>query len=294
MEQQIPRDGVFNFLKSSLVAQIMLEKKDVVTVKSIDSLTHALKLLQENKILSVPVQDGAVVGFLDELDIIYFAVENNDVTHTTCGSVMNHSHLNPYVTISKDVNLIKLCEAFCITHRDLHRAAVVNDNGEFTGIITQSKIIRYFAPHVKHFDFGNSTVEVLGIGKRPIAIVNENDTVSHTIQILFDKKLSAAAIVDSDGKLIGSFCASDLKQYGEKPSPGEMLKLTMKDYQSKVQHVDEYPAFVRKNTHCHVVVNKLNDLKIHRVYLVDKEQKPIGVINLSDIIELFWRHLLIE
>jgi len=234
------------------------------------------------------------VVFLDELDIIYFAVENHDISSATCSKVMNYSQLNPYVTIPQSVNLIKLCEVFVISHRDLHRAAVVNDAGEFTGIITQSKIIRYFAPYVKHFDFGNSTVDVLGLGKRSPVILQETDTISHAIQTIFEKKVSSAAIVDAQNKYIGSFCASDLKQFGDRPTVEEMLKLTMKDFHSRIKHTGEYPAVAQKSTLCHVVVEKMDQLKIHRIYLVDNHYKPVGVVLLTDVIELFWRHLLIE
>jgi hypothetical protein len=46
------------------------------------------------------------------------------------------------------------------------RVAVLDHAGNAVGIITQSKLIKHFAPHVKHFDFGNSTVEILNLGHR--------------------------------------------------------------------------------------------------------------------------------
>lgn len=68
---------VFSFLKSGTVEQIMLPKADVVIAKSTDLVCDAYKVLTEKNVLSVPIQneEGKIYGFLDEIDILYYAVE---------------------------------------------------------------------------------------------------------------------------------------------------------------------------------------------------------------------------
>jgi CBS domain-containing protein len=281
------------------VQDIMLAKSDVVIAKSTDLINDVYKVLAEKNVLSVPVQneEGKIYGFLDEIDILYFAVENNDLLHGTCAQVMNYSKLNPYVTIQRNMNLIKLCEQFCITHFNLHRIAVVDENDEFVGIITQSKIVRYFAPHVKHFDFGNSSVEVLNLGgRRKVTTINGDDTISKAIQLLYDNKVSSAAIVDADNKLIGNFSASDLKLFSPRLTADEMIKVTIVDFMKNIKGSKDHHNifFVHNYSLCHQIVAKLDSQKSHRTYVVDADHHPVGIILLADILELFWRHLVID
>jgi len=193
--------------------------------------------------------------------------------------------------IHDNVNLIKLCELFSILYPNLHRAAVINENSEFVGYITQSKIIRHFAPHIKEFNFGNSTVEILNLGHRPILKLRETDSISFAIQQLYSNKTTYAAIVDSNDKFINTFSTSDLKRF---PTPviSEMLNESLKQFKSQSHHHE--PLHVTKHTYCHHVVHKMDSAHVHKVFVLDDDFKPIGLITLSDIINLFWRHLLID
>jgi len=55
----------------------------------------------------------------------------------------------------------------------------------------------------------------------------------------------------------------------------------------------DYPYTVSKANTTQHVVQKFIDTKAHRLYIVDKEGAPIGIISLVDVIELFFRHLII-
>jgi len=286
---------VFQFLKSATVDQVMQPAEGVFRVQGTDTLLSAFKILQENNILSVPVFEGEkIFSFLDLIDILHYAVENHDLKSALCSRVCDYSKLNPFVTIKSGSNLIKMCEIFCITYQNLHRVAVLNDAGEFVGMITISKIIRYFAPHVKHFDFGNSDIRVLNLGsRRKYLSVKDTDTVSQTIQSFYSQKYSSAAVVDAKGKLVGNFSATDLKLFGSPLQIQEMLKTTLNDIIARVDRPHKGPLFVHQTTTCHLIVEKLESEKIHQVYVVDEESLPIGIIWSADILELFWRALVI-
>lgn len=91
---------VFNFLKSSTVEQIMLGKAEVVVAKSTDLINDAYKVLTEKNVLSVPIQNeqGKIYGFLDEIDILYYAVE-------VCLRICQSS--NSFFTMDLPPNLIE-------------------------------------------------------------------------------------------------------------------------------------------------------------------------------------------
>jgi signal-transduction protein with cAMP-binding, CBS, and nucleotidyltransferase domain len=67
---------IFNFLKSQTVEQVMLPASEVSSVKSTDLTFDAYRILVEKNVLSVPVfEDGKIVSFLDQIDILYYAFE---------------------------------------------------------------------------------------------------------------------------------------------------------------------------------------------------------------------------
>jgi len=281
------------------VDQVMLKKVDVLTELSTTPILNSYKTIREKNFLSVPVTlDGQIYGFLDELDILHFSVERyHDLTNVTSAEVLNYSKLNPYFTISDNVNLIKLCESFCITHPGLQRIAVVDENEKFVGIVTQSKIVRFFAPHVKHFDFGNSSLEILGLGNnsnsnRSFITLKQSDSIHKALQTLYEEKANCLAIVSAkNNKLKGTFSASDLKYFASRPfKHEEFLNLTLKEFVCKSARL--VPQ-VTKHSLCHEVVSIIDSQKLHHVF-VTEHSVPVGLIFLSDIIELFWNHLIID
>jgi signal-transduction protein with cAMP-binding, CBS, and nucleotidyltransferase domain len=140
---------VFQFLKSTTVESVMLPIAEVHSVQETDLLRDAYKILVEKNILSVPVmKNGEVTSFLDQIDILHLACEvcvlcalffvlansqNHDLKEATCAQACNHSKQCPFVTINKDMNLIKLCEKFCISHPDLPRYVLL---GKFHWVLS--------------------------------------------------------------------------------------------------------------------------------------------------------------
>jgi CBS domain-containing protein len=48
-------------------------------------------------------------------------------------------------------------------------------------------------------------------GRENVARVDKNATVASVLPLLYEKQLSTVAIVDSQGKFLGNFSASDLR-----------------------------------------------------------------------------------
>jgi len=160
--------------------------------------------------------------------------------------------------------------------------------------------VSWLAPHVSKFDFGKSPIAQIGLGleNANVVTVNETDVVATALQKIQANSVGGVGIVDKHGKLIGNFSATDLKYFGIKSNTLHIGQSTMNDFLHALQVPQitgiEYPYTVTKANTTHQVVQKFVDTKAHRLYVVDKEGKPIGVIALLDLIELFFRHILIE
>jgi len=294
------------FLREKTLRQIIRAfPTGIVEGKTVDSAEEGFKKLMDNNISSIPLHDGkkGYVAFMDILDILFYVTKDdirdlendNKLKTVTCGKLANYSELDAFLQIPEETNLIKVLQIVCHNF-NLHRFPVTNTESKLIGIVSQSQLVHFLEPHTSKFDFGNSTIGQLGLGLEKVVVtVSENDSVMKAIQTLKEHKVTGIGVVNSNGQLIGNFSASDLKMFGIGFKILNVASGTMKDFIAALQipkHI-HYPVTVTKAHTAQKVVSLIKETGVHRVYIVD-DKKPIGIISLVDILELFFRHLLIE
>lgn len=135
--------------------------------------------------------------------------------------------------------------------------------------------------------------------------MSDNSTVYDALKKIRDAKVSGLGIVDGNRKLIGTvidnfprthffpgnFSATDIKSFGLNVNLEDLAKVTLKEFVSKQNR--EVIAVTMK-TKAVKAVRMASHKGIHRVFVINADQEPIGVISLVDIIYLFFRHILIE
>jgi len=277
------------FLRSNTISDVV-EKQKIVYHNANDLVCDLIATLVNYKILSVPVKkDGKFGMFVDVLDVLYFIVKGGDAKTATCESICDASGRDPFDELSPHSNLIKVMATMCMKHQNLHRVAIV-DHGKLVGILTQLKLVKYLAPHTRQFDFGNQTIKECKLGNTSaIYTLPHNATAADASKSIVENKVSCVAIVDDDGKLVGSFSASDIRIFGVVPSFDDIAKTSLANFCDKVQQIT-----VRSSETCAEVVDKISDASVHRVWIVDDDDKPVGIVALIEIIEQFWRHIVIE
>jgi len=98
------------------------------------------------------------------------------------------------------------------------------------------------------------------------------------------------AVVDDDGSLIGNFSASDLKgkgvtDYGEGSDPFGSLIMPVFQF-LKHGGMSTFPVgTVKPTTAFSLVLLKLIAMRVHRLWVVDENSHPIGVITLTDVMQ---------
>jgi len=161
--------------------------------------------------------------------------------------------------------------------------------------VSQSLLVRFLEPHAKKFDFGTLTIGTLGLGlDKTVVTVKDDESVQAAIQKLKQHKVSGIGIVDQEGRLQGAFSPGALKYFGIGNKVLSIGSSTMREFVAQVQLPKEFPLSVMKTATACQVISKFSQSGTHRIFVVDAENRPEGIISLVDVIDLFFRHILIE
>eukprot|EP01024_Parvocaulis_polyphysoides_P007421 TRINITY_DN12209_c0_g1_i1.p2 TRINITY_DN12209_c0_g1~~TRINITY_DN12209_c0_g1_i1.p2 ORF type:complete len:208 (-),score=43.56 TRINITY_DN12209_c0_g1_i1:418-1041(-) len=201
--------------------------------------------------------------------------------------------------------------------------------GGIVKIISQTDIIKLLVNNKEKLgDLANKTLEELGLAKKPVISVPPEVSAFETLAKIQDEGISAVAIVNSTGDIIGNFSVSELRtilaeHFGSLSLPvGEFLALEhgteysgygiynqsdMKDAhgthghafakaldqrQHPGQEVGQNLIVCSKNETLIQAMELITTNMIHRVYVVSEDKKPLSVVTLSDILVVLNQHIL--
>eukprot|EP01082_Thalassiosira_pseudonana_P015735 g14142.t1.1.5e17418c g14142 g14142.t1 contig9:1264666-1265852(-) len=199
---------------------------------------------------------------------------------------------NPMVpSHSKDESLLEICKV--LQNRHKHRVPITDtssDSPVCTGIISQSGLVAFIASKCPAGTLGEKMVDAGLNYKKDVVKIADEASAADAFELLDSKRLSGIAVVDEDGKLIGNTSARDIKNAvcdaGKTGMDTDIISYLAQVRQSQIVKNDRYPT-------CHVhedatvghVVNLLAKTGYHRVFVVDEEKKPVGVVSFADIIK---------
>jgi len=193
---------------------------------------------------------------------------------------------NPVPSYSNDSSLLDICKALAGRHK--HRVAIIDPaTGMCTGIISQSGLVAFIAS--KCPSMGEKMEDAnLNFRKNVVQVV-DSDSAACAFELLDAKRLSGIAVVDDEGKLIGNTSARDVKlcvqDAGKTGMDTDILSYLARVRQSQIVKDDKYPTcHVNEDATVRHVVNLLAKTGYHRVFVVDKDLKPVGVVSFADII----------
>jgi len=174
--------------------------------------------------------------------------------------------------------------------RGLHRVPVIDEDHQLVNVISQSQLMRYLHAHLK--DMGSirdKPVSEIVHQHNKVICINEDELAYVAFDKMIDEKVSGLAVLDQNGKIHDNISLRDLKAI---QSDGRMfwrLNQTCKNFLQKIrkEHSKEHPSrivTVTPKDKLETVINLCVEHGIHRIYIVDEQKKPIGVIALKDIL----------
>jgi len=188
-----------------------------------------------------------------------------------------------------------------MVEKQCHRIIITNNQGELINMITQSRILQFVSAMVDSIPKCSLTIKELNIGFKEVVSVFETDTGYQAFNKMKFHRVGGIAVLDENGILKGSISITDLKLIGFNTEYWNYLSKTVHEYLEAVRSHPE--AKIRPSVFsmledkdkpmvvkCTVnytfgfVIRLFSYYKVHRIFIVDSQFHPIGVITLSDVI----------
>jgi len=301
------------------VEALRLPENKVFVADRTDKIVDVWKGLVRHNFLSVPVlknlgnpNDRKWWGFVDVNDIINYVVdhfphqtlskENQDFwdlvkadeefQKRTVDEIMQFPGFgrlgNLFHPVKGGYSLYYAIESLA-KERDLHRLVVVNDEGVILNMITQSHVIDFLNKNMNNIG-EKLNKPVSEIYRQGVFSVKEDDMAIEAFKLMSANRISGVAIVDEDGKLKGNISNRDLKAISTDGSLFWRLFSKAKNFRIHARK-DADPAPPRGTVTVHAqdtlrtVISRLSENQIHRVYVIDADRRPLGVISLRDVLQ---------
>lgn len=295
-------------LFSNLKSNEVFPSKKIINCEKEDAIKEAFKSLVDNKVLSLPVYNKKAKtheSFVDVVDFVeyiyqYFADACADTSNTEIDAffsakdsfsdsrvkaISNLSGKNQYSPVESDAPIRRILDVAC---KGIHRLPIVDDDGSFHTIISQSDLVKFIHAHSELYgELGAVSVGESKVGSwGEVYSIGTDEAAIDAFKLINEKGVLGVGVVDKDGVLVDNISASDLKTIGADGSNlsmlfqpiGEFLKDKRED--AKVRSL----LSVKASHSFEHVVGLVVSARAHRVFVVDEQGRPEAVISLVDIL----------
>ncbi|KAJ3091473.1 hypothetical protein HK102_000419 [Quaeritorhiza haematococci] len=302
------QDPVPTTLKSLTFEELALasSKPELVAIPPNISIAMALHIMAKNNILSLPIYSSSmpnkVANIINIFDILRYVVNKlgeergtdikamPDLAEDVQNVLSLDADTESYRIMERDYRdtLAETCVAFT---KGVHRCLVTDVvNKKKPHLVSQTDIVRYIATHpevVRDIVDLNKSIKELGLvgPTKKVVTMAATESALDGIRRMKTNKILALPIVDSEGKILSTLSASDLR--GITVEKLVQLCLPVVDYlKTSNNHGVPDPITCIADDTIQEVLDKINKCKVHRVWVVDADKKTVGVVSLSDIIRI--------
>mmetsp|Transcript_27440 Transcript_27440/g.60021 ORF Transcript_27440/g.60021 Transcript_27440/m.60021 type:complete len:324 (-) Transcript_27440:770-1741(-) len=311
---------MLDFLKSETLSHFISEHQQALAALTTSAtIADAFKVLHEKHILSVPVTDqkGEYVGAVSVNDIIralHVSMEANFGPHyaeevaslqqeeaadkalTTVGEYFSSKTVESLVHVADmwmkgdtaTTLLSVILNGFHVKGKVHHRIFVCEQAGASTWhpshVVSQSDIVTLLWQHRDKLGADASkTVEELGLTSGAVFCIEKSAPALTAFHHMAVDHKSSVGVVDAAGKLIGNLSASDIRELP--PTQFGLLLKSVEEFEVAVNGKFRPAVSVTAGTTFVQLLEALVSQKLHRVYVVDTENKPVSIITLTDVLK---------
>jgi CBS domain-containing protein len=280
---------------------------DVVTVLSaLDLVSYIVEKFPEEDFVKLKERSSEVwQSFYGKMIGTKNQIVNERIDHLLEKRLFDFETIDPVYSVYGTFPLQTAVELMVGSRA--HRVVVLDERGRFSNFISQARLLELLLPVMSGLPELSRPLIELGLWEKAIkdvAIIHESDMAYRAFKRMKEKRLSGLAVVNSEGVIVGNISVSDLKLLEFDMIFFNLLGNSVKEYLRLVSSPEllyERPIRFRPLREAlsllprPVVTCKLSDslgyimailnhYNIHRVYVVDDKEKPIGVVSLHDVL----------
>lgn len=176
----------------------------------------------------------------------------------------------------------------------------VNDHAK---LLTQTDVIRFIFSHDSEGAVMKKTLTEAGLLQNMRQVLTELSSIrTHSPQVvtipsdvkaisafrtLYQNKITAAPIVDAAGKVVGTLSSSDVRHLTKDSVQDVMLPVLQ--FLEKAGGHKRGQVTVTESATVGGVFQKVLGAGVHRVWVVNAQQQPVGVVSMSNLIGLYFK-----
>jgi len=285
--------------------------KPAVCVEGSELISSLQDLLIQNNFLGAPVtRNGKFAGFVDMLDLCNF-VSQHFINFKFEGASLNdfenvYSELKHYhQTTVKDLLIAQyhrtsasfVCSNYSLIHvfemlaRGHPRVAICDEQRKVVSLVTQSMMMNYVHQRINELpvDIRNCKVKNMRLFEK-LLCVHSDDRPLKAFNMMVANEVSGLAVVDNSERLVDVISVRDLR--GLKMDTAAIWALYCDSITAFKNHVYvKYPMTTPATTiratledSFEFCLLQMCKYKVHRIFVVNEEEKPIRVISMQDML----------
>jgi len=281
-----------------------------------DRVVDVWKGLVKHNFLSCPVvlkDEAKYYGFIDLVDIVKYIIqhfgpsnilgkekdfwdlvaEEKDFSTKTVNDVMTFplTKRNPFHPVSEGYSALAVFEPLA-REQALHRVPVVDKDRQIFNLVTQFQVLAFLKTNLAVLgDKKDKPLKLCQHMFKDVVSVTAESTAIDAFNLMVEKNITGVAVLDKDGRLHGALSLRDMKLISYDARLFWRLQQTINNFTLKLKaewaakHERPHAVVTAKGANTiGEVINLLADNKIHRIFIVDDDRKPIGVASLKDLL----------
>eukprot|EP00127_Corallochytrium_limacisporum_P001788 Clim_evm4s82 gene=Clim_evmTU4s82 len=187
-------------------------------------------------------------------------------------------HIDPTASLYDAVKTL-------IKHK-IHRLPVIEPStGSVIAVLTHKRILHFIHANVKvQPRMLQISIEELNLGTyNNIVTVTRDTPIIVALKMFADKRISALPVVDEEGRVVDVYAKFDVINLARERSYND-LDRTIREALAHRQEGFEGVHTCLRTDSLGKIMNQIVKARVHRLVIVDEEQRVSGVISLSDIL----------
>ncbi|GAO15415.1 hypothetical protein UVI_02010750 [Ustilaginoidea virens] len=308
-EQRQGLKAIRDFLKVRTSYDVLPLSFRLIVLDTELLIKKTLNILIQNSIVSAPLWDsqrGRFAGILTATDYInviqYYCQFPDEISKldqfrlSSLRDIEKAIGAIPIETVSVHPSqpLYEACRRMLKTRaRRIPLVDVDDETGRETviSVITQYRILKFIAVNNEHNTVMlKKTVREIGLGTYAnLATMHMDDTVLDAIHMMVDQNISCVPIVDSENRVLNAFEAVDVIPCIR---GGAYEELDGTIGEALCKRPDDSPGIYTcsEGDRLDSLFDTIRKSRVHRLIVIDDDNKLKGVISLSDILKYVLLH----